>query len=260
MPDETQPPPELSVVVLCYWAEDWVPLFAEQLVRELEEAGIDYELILVANYLAAESAHDRTPEIGRRFAESNARVRALTLPKQGMMGWDMRTGLEAARGAHLAVIDGDGQMPASDIVRVYRMLRAGGYDLVKTFRSRRFDGVYRATLSRCYNLLFRLLFPSEARVRDINSKPKVMTRAAYESMTLRSNDWFTDAEIVIEALRNELKIGEVSTVFLKNERRATLVPPAAIWEFLVNLFQYRFGRRSARSTATAAESRAGNES
>ena len=156
------------------------------------------------------------------------------------MGWDMRAGLEAARGAHLVVIDGDGQMPVSDIIKTYRLLQAGGYDLVKTFRAQRLDGAYRAALSRCYNVLFRLLFPGAAKFRDINSKPKVMTRAAYESMRLSSSDWFTDAEIMIEAIRSRLSIAEVSTIFLKNERRATLVPPSAIWEFLRNLLYYRF--------------------
>jgi len=60
--------------------------------------------------------------------------------KERMMGWDMRSGLETATGAHICVIDGDGQMPSTDIVKVYRLLQVGGYDLVKTFRSKRDDG------------------------------------------------------------------------------------------------------------------------
>ena len=94
-------------------------------------------------------------------------------------------------------------------------------------------------LSLVYNVLFRILFPSSAKFRDINSKPKVMTREAYEEMDLASNDWFTDAEIMIEAIRNRLSVGEVSTIFLANERRASFVPPSAILEFLRNLVWYR---------------------
>jgi glycosyltransferase involved in cell wall biosynthesis len=229
--------PELSVVVLCYRAQELARDFAEQLARELDQAGIDYELILVANY--DERIPDRTPGIVRELARSHPRIVAITRVKEGMMGWDMRSGLDAARGAHLAVIDGDGQMPSSDIVKVYRLLEIGGYDLVKTFRAQRFDGAYRRTISWCYNLLFRLLFPGAAKFRDINSKPKVVTREAFRRMKLESNDWFTDAEIMIEAIRNELRVGEVSTIFLKNERRATFVPVSAIWEFLRNLVYYR---------------------
>ena len=70
-----------------------------------------------------------------------------------------------------------------------------------------------------------------------------MTRSAYSKMRLVSNDWFTDAEIMIEALRHNLSVGEVSTVFYKNERRGTIVPIAAIYEFLCNLIYYRFIKR-----------------
>jgi hypothetical protein len=42
-------------------------------------------------------------------------------------------------------------------------------------------------------------------------------------MNLLSNDWFTDAEIMIQALNNKIKICEVATVFYKNERRASFV-------------------------------------
>jgi len=225
------------VIVLCYRAEEGAIQLAEQLAEELVLAGIDYELVLVANF--HEGMVDATPELIAKFAESHPRTLAITRVKEGMMGWDMRSGLRAARGSHLAVIDGDGQMPTSDIVKVYRLLQFGDYDLVKTFRAQRFDGVYRRVISLFYNLLFRILFPSSAKFRDINSKPKVMTRQAYEAMQLASNDWFTDAEIMIEAIRNRLNVGEVSTIFLSNERRASFVPPSAILEFLRNLITYR---------------------
>ena len=55
---------------------------------------------------------------------------------------------------------------------------------------------------------------------------------------------FTDAEIMIEALRHGLSVGEVSTVFYKNERRGTFVPFRAIFEFLRNLIYYRFFKKS----------------
>jgi len=235
-------------VVLCYRAEELSIEFVEQLTRELEEAHLDYELVLVGNY--HEGSGDRTPEILRRVADSRPRIRVIARVKEGMMGWDMRSGLQAATGRHLAVIDGDGQMPSSDVVKTYRMLQAGEYDLVKTFRAQRFDGLYRRSISAIYNVLFRMLFPGAAKFHDINSKPKVMTREAFERMGLLSNDWFTDAEIMIEAIRNRLRVGEVATIFLKNERRASFVPPSAIWEFLRNLMYYRvrfsFGRRGGR--------------
>ena len=109
-----------------------------------------------------------------------------------------------------------------------------------TFRARRQDGGGRRTSAGIYNFLFRLMYPAAHVFRDINAKPKIMTREAYRKIHLVSNDWFTDAEIMIEALRHNLSVGEVSTVFYKNERRGTFVPVSALWEFLSNLIYYRF--------------------
>jgi glycosyltransferase involved in cell wall biosynthesis len=234
--------PELSVVVLCYHSAGVVRDLVAQVERELEEAAIDYELVLVGNYLPGDTK-DQTPAVLKELARDKPRFRVVAKEKEGMMGWDMRSGLEAARGRHIAVIDGDGQMPMSDVIKVYRVLQVGKYDLVKTFRAQRQDGWYRRTISGFYNFLFRLLYPAAHVFRDINSKPKIMTREAYQKIHLISNDWFTDAEIMIEALRHDLSVGEVSTVFYKNERRGTFVPVTAIFEFLGNLIYYRFIKR-----------------
>jgi glycosyltransferase involved in cell wall biosynthesis len=238
MSEETQVP-ELSVVILCYHAADVVRELVSQVKRELEEAWINYELVLVGNYLPGDM-NDQTPAVLKALAENNPRFAVVAREKKGMMGWDMRSGLDAATGRHIAVIDGDGQMPMSDVIKVYRVLQVGKYDLVKTFRAQRHDGWYRRIISGIYNFLFRLMYPAAHVFRDINSKPKVMTREAYQLMHLVSDDWFTDAEIMIEALRHELSVGEVSTVFHKNERRETFVPFSAVYEFLSNLIYYRF--------------------
>ncbi len=231
--------PELSVVILCYHSADIVRDLVAQVERELEEARVDYELVLVGNFMPGDTK-DRTPEVLKDLAKDKPRFRVVAKEKEGMMGWDMRSGLEAATGRHIAVIDGDGQMPMSDVIKVYRVLQVGKYDLVKTFRAQRQDGAYRRTISGIYNFLFRLMYPAAHVFRDINSKPKIMTREAYQKIHLVSNDWFTDAEIMIEALRHDLSVGEVSTVFYRNERRGTFVPFSALWEFLSNLIYYRF--------------------
>ena len=228
---------ELSIVVLGYRSGAQVEVFAEQLMAEADTLDIDYEIILVANY---DDPKDPTPGIARGVAEREDRVRYLADRKEGRMGWDMRRGMEAARGRCIAVIDGDGQMPASDIPTVYRLISTGEYDLVKTFREHRRDGWRRILLSKGYNLLFRALFPSSGHLQDINSKPKILTRAAYEAMVLESNDWFTDSEIMIQAIRLRLRICHVSTVFHANERRPSFVRLSTAFEFLRNLMRYRW--------------------
>jgi hypothetical protein len=114
-------------------------------------------------------------------------------------------------------------------------------DLTKTYRVIRDDGLYRRLVSAVYNALFSLLFGFK--VRDINSKPKIIRRDKYELLHLESDDWFADAEIVIRARELGLKIGETPVHFSINDNRGSFVKPKAILEFASNLLKYRFSSR-----------------
>jgi len=228
--------PNLSVVVLAYRSAETISAFVDSLIAFLEVNEPRWELILVGNYI--DRSGDRTPEVVKGLTERDSRIRAVTLVKEGMMGWDMKSGLNAASGKVLAVIDGDGQMPAEDVVRVYKKLKEDDLDLAKTYRIQRDDGSYRRVISTVYNALFQVLFPG-LNSQDINSKPKVMTRDAYAGMDLQSDGWFIDAEIMIQARRMRLKTGEIETVFHSIDSRPSFVKPSSILEFLANLVWYR---------------------
>src|SRR5258706_8938419 len=229
--------PELSVVVLCYRSGGAARSFAASIRKALLDAGIDnYQLVLVGNYVAG--GGDTTPDVVRELAAGDPRIVCSAVVKQGMMGWDLRSGLALATGEYLAVIDGDGQVLVEDLVRTYRLLRKEGLDLAKTYRRHRGDGLKRKLFSLVFNGLFHLLFPG-LQVRDVNAKPKVLTRSAYEQLTLRSSDWFIDAEIMIQARRLGFRIGEMETEFLGLTGRRSFIRMAAVFEFLGNLVRYR---------------------
>ena len=231
--------PEISVVILCYRAEDFTPIFVSQVKKVLEARKLNYELVLVGNYNS--QSNDRTPKIVQELAARNSKIQAVVKEKMGMMGWDMRTGLEVATGDSVAVIDGDGQMPPEDIIKVYDKLISGGYDIVKTYRDLRFDGKKRVFISRVYNLFLRTLFP-KVKIRDANSKPKIFTREALKKLQLMTNDWFIDGEIIIKASYLNISIGEVPTNFYLNKNRASFVRTATIFEFIKNLILYSLYR------------------
>ncbi len=228
--------PNLSVVVLAYRSGETLREFVDSLVYLLDREEPEWELVLVANHFSDDG--DKTPEIAKQIAQSNVRIKAITRVKKGMMGWDMRSGLEATTGKTLAVIDGDGQMPCEDVVRVYRKLINENLELAKTYRFNRDDGAYRKTISIIYNMVFKFLFPG-LMSRDINSKPKVMTREVYRQMDLRSDGWFVDAEIMILARRMRLKIGELGTGFSCLINRPSFIKIVSIFEFLGNLVRFR---------------------
>jgi glycosyltransferase involved in cell wall biosynthesis len=230
--------PELSVVALCYRSEDALRDLAEPLHSELEARDTSYELILVANFWPGQD--DRTPEAAAAFAREHARVRVLAQPKQGGMGWDLRHGLELARGNCLVYLDGDGQVPPESALVVAERLRAAGADVAKGRRRPREDGSVRTLTSFGYNALFRMLFGTRG-LWDINGQPKALTRAAYERLDLRTDDWFTDAEIVLKARALGLRIVEVPVHFRPRRIPGSNVGLATVWEFLVNMLRWRLG-------------------
>ena len=228
--------PHFSLVVLCYRSGQSIIPFVERLQRTLSRCNFSWELVLVGNYI--EGSDDETPQVVSKLAESSSNIRTVIRPKQGMMGWDMRMGLDAARGTYIGVIDGDGQFPPESIIACLLKCELEDLDLTKTYRVIRDDGLYRRLISTVYNAIFSMLFGFK--VRDINSKPKIIRRDKYELLQLESDDWFADAEIVIRARELGLKIGETPVHFTINDKRGSFVKPKAILEFTSNLLRYRF--------------------
>jgi glycosyltransferase involved in cell wall biosynthesis len=233
--------PELSVIVLCYQANEAIHRVIDPLYEQLEASGVAYELLLVANQWA--DRPDPTGTVVEAFATDHEAVRTVIEEKQGAMGWDMRSGLAAAAGDYLIVIDGDAQNPVDDVLKMYRRMKATGVDVMKGRRIARFDGPYRRAISTGFNVAFTVLFGTRG-IWDVNGKPKGLTRAAYEALELQSDDWFIDAEIVLSARRRGLAVAELPVVFHRNEERDSFVRPTAILEFLRNMARQRFRRRS----------------
>jgi glycosyltransferase involved in cell wall biosynthesis len=244
--------PHFSLVVLCYRSGRSIIPFVERLQRTLSCCNFSWELVLVGNYI--EGTDDETPQIVKKIAESSDNIRTVIRPKQGMMGWDMRMGLDAARGTYIGVIDGDGQFPPESIIACLLKCELEDLDLAKTYRVVRDDGLYRRFISAVYNGIFRLLFGFK--VRDINSKPKIIRRDKYELLQLESDDWFADAEIIIRARELGLKIGETPVHFQINDNRGSFVKPKAIIEFSSNLLKYRFSPKHRAKAASLSRSAA----
>jgi len=147
-----------------------------------------------------------------------------------MMGWDMRMGLNAARGEYLGVIDGDGQFPVEAVIACLLKAEMEGLDLTKTYRFRRDDGIYRRMISYTYNGPFKLFFGLQ--IDDVNSKPKIIRREKYELLNLESDDWFADAEIMIRAKQESQSVRfqfisrlTKRAVLLSNREQSLSSPP-----------------------------------
>ena len=232
--------PNLSVIILCYKAENSSKVYLNKVLDVLSEIKIDnYEIILVGNYIP--NSNDKTPEIVKLLSNSNPKIMAIAEPKPefGWLGWDVRMAFSKAKGDFIALIDGDGQMPADDIAKCYLSSRENDNDITMTYRTTRGDGVYRKVLSFIYNLSVKVLFPF-SNIKDLNSKPKVIKREVIHSLNLRSNGWTIDAEIMLQAMKRNHKIKQLPTKFLGQPGgRDSFVGYKAIFEFISFVLKQR---------------------
>ena len=231
---------ELTIIILCYKSEEFVIEYLHKVQISLSNSSINnYEIILVGNYIDATS--DKTPEIIRKLAAQHINVSALTLkkPNNGWLGWDVRQAFTKATGQYVAFIDGDGQMPADDIVRCFYASKEKNADISMTYRESRGDGIYRKLLSFSYNLMMKILFP-KIKIQDINSKPKVIKRSLLLNLDLRSNGWTIDAEIILQAYKKKASIEEMPTQFkgLPGGRKS-FVGIKAVFEFFIFILHKR---------------------
>ena len=167
--------PDLSAIVLGYRAGASLDPLARRLHESLAASGHSFEIVLVANY--HEGADDDTAGVAERLAQDLSVTRVVAHPKEGGMGWDLRSGLDAALGDVLVVIDGDGQYATGDVIVAFERLRETGSDIAKGRRASRGDGLYRRVVTTGFNLAFAILFPRRG-VWDVNGKPKAIARSA----------------------------------------------------------------------------------
>lgn len=227
--------PDLSVVVLCYRSGELARSFYHKLVADLAKHVSSYEIVMVGNY---NSKEDSTPAVIEAIAKKDKRVVPVIKKKRGMMGWDMRSGLQQASGKYIAIIDGDDQFKPELVTKVYRKITHDQLDFVKTKRVRRDDGMYRFLISRTFNLAFKTLFGA-VHFSDVNSKPKIMTRQVLDEIKLKDDGWFIDAEMMLQVARHQFSVGELDVRFHKNRHRQSFVGVNAILEIITKLLQYK---------------------
>ena len=116
-------------------------------------------------------------------------------------------GYQAAQGEYLYFSPADRQIPAAEISKFVAKAKTG-CDVVYSWRQKRADPPHRLWISGCYNMLLRLFFG--IRVHDVDSS-ELLTRRAVESLLpkVRSDSAFITVELLMEASRQGLAIGEV---------------------------------------------------
>ena len=148
-------PVALSVVVPCYNEEFNIPELTARVLATLDAGKITGELVLVDD-----GSKDGTARVIREQALLHpGRVSGQFHAQNAGLAAAWRTGVGAARGAHVAVLDADLQYQPEDVLRLLRTLLDHSVDVVQGWRSAvgREKG-NRYYLSRGFNVLLNGAF------------------------------------------------------------------------------------------------------
>ena len=194
----------------------------------------DYELIVVDD-----KSTDRTPEIADALAAADPRVRVVHHEVNRKLGGSIKTGFASARGDIVLYSDADLPFDFLEVPRALRILRLYNCDLVSAYRfDRTGEGYTRAVYTFFYNLLIRTMFGVKA--RDINFAFKLVRRNVLDSVDLRSEGSFIDAELIIRAIRSGFELQQFGVdYFPRTMGESTLSSPGVITTIVKEMFSLR---------------------
>lgn len=168
------PTPSLSLVVPVYNEAGNILPLAQNCVEVLRSLARPFEFIFVndgsTDATAAEiaEAHARWPE-----------VRELAMAKNSGQAVALLTGLNAARGEYLLMMDGDGQNDPRDYPALLELVESGRVDLACGWRVDRHDSTLRRVMSKIANVVRGAILKDG--VHDSGCQLRVMRRDVREA-------------------------------------------------------------------------------
>lgn len=222
---------EFSLVIPFYNEEDNVEKVCNEIVCEFNNQGLKYELIAINN-----GSKDKTPQLLDKLSQQYSQIKVITVEVNQGYGFGIRQGFKVASGDYVGYSVGDGQISAANLAMVFKKTKEENLDFCQGKRIRR-DTLLRRINTKFFNFIFHLFFP--ANVYDIGSNPKIIKREILEAISLVSNDWFVDGEIILKTYLSKGKMKEVPVTFLKRERGKSNINLFSAFEMLKNIIKWR---------------------
>jgi dolichol-phosphate mannosyltransferase len=140
--------PDLCVIVPAFNESENLPVLHRELVAALDARAIRFELLVVDD-----GSRDNTPDVLRRLAGEDPRVRALRLSRNFGHQDAISIGLSHARGRAVALMDADLQDRPADLLALYDAWKNGA-DVAYAVRKTRDEPLLRRLV---YRVFYRIL-------------------------------------------------------------------------------------------------------
>ncbi len=252
---ESQPQPttglELSVIAPCFNEALNIPELSQRLLAMFDGAGIRGEVVLVDDGSA-----DDTARVIREHSRKDPRVVGVFHRINRGMAGAWRSGANAARGAHVAIIDADLQYQPEDVLRLYRTLLESSVEVVQGWRSSvgRERGL-RYSLSRGFNTILNSAFGMS--LRDNKSGFVCCAREVMQDLlTYQSHYAYWQSFLMVAAHAKGYSYKEIEAIFedrkqghsflegraMRATARCLVDVGTALWEYRVRTQPYDLSR------------------
>ncbi len=210
--------------------EDYLERAVNRAITVLSRLSSDFEILIVDD-----GSSDQTGQIADRLAAQHPQVKVIHHPANQKLGGAIRSGLTHSTKEVVVYSDVDLPFDLDEIERALHLLTYLEADMICAFRlDRTSEGIQRIAYSFVYNWLVRALFG--VKIKDINFSFKVIHRRVLESIELRSQGSFIDAELVVKAVRSGFRVFQMGVDYFPRSRGvSTLASPMVIANLLQEL-------------------------
>jgi glycosyltransferase involved in cell wall biosynthesis len=94
----------------------------------------------------------------------------------------IKLGIENSKGEIIALMDGDGQNPPSEVRKLYDIFCSKDLDAVVSYREKRKDNLYKKIISKSGNFVLR--FFTKSKFKDLGSSIKIIKKDALKTIKL----------------------------------------------------------------------------
>ncbi|MGB8328996.1 MAG: glycosyltransferase family 2 protein [Polyangiales bacterium] len=189
----------LSVVVPCFNEEGNIAPVVVQAAEVGRRLAAELEIIVVDD-----GSTDQTSRVLATLQQSVPELRIVAHASNRGYGAAVRSGLQRAAMDYVFLTDGDGQFDLEELPAAVQLLSE--HDLVAGYRTNRRDGWWRRLWGRAWTLLVNQVFDLD--VRDANCAFKLVPQSLLRSSVLRSDGALISAELLFEARRAALSLGQ----------------------------------------------------
>jgi len=222
--------PEISIILPCLNEEQSLGDCLERVKKVIKERKLNAEIVVVDN-----GSTDRSCKIAKK-----KKVIVVYEPERGYGSACLR-GFKAAKGKYLFLSDSDGSYDFNEIPRFIRELKKG-FDFVI---GDRFKGeVEKGAMSWFHKYIgnpllsgiLRLFF--KTKINDVHCGMRAITKKALSKLDLRAAGMEFASEMVIQAVKNNLKIKELPINYYKRKGISKLKSFRDGWKHLRFMLLY----------------------